>query len=206
MKNNATNIPYPETPGYLLIGNGTAPVVGPLLGGTGITVMPSGTAIELSSLSSYQNYLSTLTWGEAPSPGFISCGQTTLGSSVYGIFNGKVKKVLTFWQSAPSNQFLISIWGADKSTLVAQTPSFSPGTGLNSSAMTAIYSITSGTVFWAELQPVSSVAGANVYGISGLATNISDFNIQAPLSGGTPIAPNSVSFTSSTNRVWFYFL
>ncbi len=207
MRNNATNIPYLDTPSYLLIGNGTAPIVGPLLGGTGITVTPSGTAISLSTTSSYQNYLDTFIWGEASSPFLIDCSATTFCSSVFGMFNGAVKQIRTFWGAVGTgNSFVISIWKADKASKIGQTASFTPIAGLNTAAISVTAPIVSGTTFWIELRPTSSGGGWNVYGIKDLATQDINFNIQSASQGSTPLAPNDGTFTASMNRVWFYCL
>ncbi len=133
MKNNAINIPYLDKFGYILIGTGTTPVIGPILGTMSVVVDSSGTAITVSSTSTLVNGLGTNSWG-AMNQDQIPCQNITFCSSVFGVFDGSVSKIATYWETVtPSsgNTFILSMWASDETTKIAETLPFVPVLGVN---------------------------------------------------------------------------
>ncbi len=190
MTNNAMNIPYLDTFGYVLIGTGTRPVVGSILGDQGIVVTPTGTAIRIASTSSLTNTVESFPWGSVNGIG-VEPNTSSFCSSFIGSFTGNIVEIETYWTSiGTSNSFNLSIWRNDKSTMLARTASFVPTLGTNILSFQTPASITPGILFWVQLRPESATGGGTwrMYGMQTQGTNRTDFNVWGNNLQGQPQA------------------
>lgn len=201
MKNNAINLPYLQTAGYILIGTGTTPIAGPLEGRMNVIVTPSGTAIQISSTSTLINQVSTSIWGDSE-PALIVCNNISYCSSFFSVFSGTITSVSTFWFAVSNDiQYVISIWDWAGTTKLVETSPFTPTVGLYSwNTFSKAGALSAGTVFWLEMRPTSS--SGNTWQVYGCTHGTQDLNFNRSLSGGGASQSPTTFTTTTQNRVW----